>query len=120
MKQLKGIYWLGALKNVQAEAAANATIFQIFAMMAVLYTTTIQPWFYVRGIEIPMAYPILAVVILWPIWMVINWAVLIPAHYAFLKRQFVKYGNFTEEDMAKLLDNQNKIMKKLGMHEDGL
>jgi len=119
MKQVKGIYWFGALKNVYGEAATyiQAVQFAIICIMA--YTTTINPWLVDNGIILPIWSAIILFVLFISGIILFAYVIGIPSHYTFLKRQFRDHGNFTHDDMELILQNQKRIMEKLGI-DDGV
>ena len=118
IKQGRGYYWFGALKNVYMEAAGYISAVQFAIICIVAYTTTAAPWFYSRGIEVPFWLVIVLFLTLITSVLVFTYIIGIPSHYLFLEKQFKRYGNFTASDMQKILSNQRRIMKQLNMETD--
>ena len=117
IRQGKGYYIFGALKNVYMEAASYISAMQFAIICIMAYTTTLEPWLTMNNMVIPLwgVLTIFTGVIISIL--LFTYKIGIPSHYKFLERQFREHGNFTAEDMKKLFDNQKCIMSKSGIKE---
>ena len=109
LKQENTGQWWGGFKAVVSSSSSYASYISMAMQAVTLYLVSksgISIWVYA-----------IAVIVFALLVMIFEWKVTIPSAVRFTNAQAVKHDNPIYQEIVKMRENQEKIMKKLGISE---
>ncbi len=118
LKQAKARTWLGGLQVQLSLSMSYYIVYINLSLMGMMfwYTTAapiIQPYIPWASFWMFGVFMLLVVSIV----MIVDYKYMYPSRQGFLNKQAYKHANPIVGDVQKLLKNQKKIMRKLGIEE---